>query len=162
MKIPPQSRYQGLGDYRNKGRLLVGTAATSGLVLHRLFLSVGTAVVLESQPATVVLHQLSPWYLVSLGLVAGVGGSIMAYDVTMGTLLQLLSPDAVRGRVMGLYGLTFGLTPLGGFLAGAIAAAISAPFAIGMGGVIIVGYILRLLGPIGRIQATQEEARQTE
>ena len=133
----------GLGDYRNKGRLLVGTAATAGLFL--------------------VLFAVSPWYLVSLGMVAVVGASIMAYDVTMGTLLQLLSPDAVRGRVMGLYGLTFGFTPLGGFLAGAIATAINAPFAISMGGVVIMAYVLRLLRPIGRIEATQEEvASQTE
>ncbi len=122
----------GLGDYRNKGGLLVGTAATTGLFL--------------------VFFAMSPWYVVSLGLVAVVGASIMAYDVTMATLLQLLSPDEVRGRVMGLYGLTFGFTPLGGFLAGAIATAISAPFAIGMGGVVIMAYVLGISRPVGRIR----------
>ncbi|MFC1935544.1 MFS transporter [Chloroflexota bacterium] len=126
----------GLGDFRNKGGLLVSSAATAGLFL--------------------VLFALSPWYFVSLGLVTVVGASLMAYDVTMGTLLQLLSPDAMRGRVLGLYGLTYGFTPVGGFLAGIIATAISAPFAIGAGGVIIVAYVLRMLGPVGRIRGTEK------
>lgn len=126
----------GMGDFKNKDGLLVTNAAAAGVFL--------------------LLFAISPWYLVSLGLVAVVGASLMAYDVTMGTLLQLLSSDAVRGRVLGLYGLTFGFTSVGGFLAGVIATAASAPFAIGVGGVIIVVYVLRVLGPVRRIRKTEE------
>ena len=111
----------GLGDFKNKGLLLVVTAAGAGVFI--------------------LLFAASPWYPASLIFVAGVGGSLMAYDATMGTSLQLLSTDAVRGRIMGLYGLTFGFTPVGGFLAGAIGTLISVPFAVGLGGAIILAYV---------------------
>jgi MFS family permease len=111
----------GLGDFKNKGLLLLVTAAGAGVFI--------------------LLFAASPWYLASMVLVAGVGASLMAYDATMGTLLQLLSTDAVRGRMMGLYGLTFGFTPVGGFLAGAIGTLISVPFAVGLGGAIILAYV---------------------
>lgn len=68
-----------------------------------------------------------------------------AYDPTMSTSLQLRSADFMRGRILGLYNLTFGFTPLGGFVAGAVATALNPSFAVGMGGVIImasVGFIL--------------------
>jgi len=111
----------GLGDFKNKGLLLLVTAAGAGVFI--------------------LLFAASPWYLASMVLVAGVGASLMAYDATMGTLLQLLSTDAVRGRMMGLYGLTFGFTPVGGFLAGAIGTLIGVPFAVGLGGAIILAYV---------------------
>ena len=85
-----------------------------------------------------LLFGLSPWYATSLILAALVGGALVAYDTTMGAMLQLISVDDMRGRVLGLYGLTFGFTPVGGFLSGIIATIISAPFAIGMGGVVIL------------------------
>lgn len=110
-----------LGDFKSKGPLLTGTAMAAGIAL--------------------VLFAFSPWFVVSLVLVALVGGSLMAYDVTMGTTLQLLSDDEMRGRVMGLYGLTFGFTPLGGFLAGTVAAALSVSIALGAGAIIMIVYV---------------------
>ena len=126
-----------LGDFRHKGALLAATAGATGLSL--------------------VFFALSPWFLVSLVAVTIVGGSLIAYDVIMGTMLQLLSsPDAVRGRVLGLYGLTFGFTPVGGLLAGAIATAVSAPFALAIFGALIVANILRISRPVIRMRPTQE------
>ena len=91
-----------LGDFRRKGILLTITALAAGISL--------------------ILFALSPWFILSLFLVALAGGTLMAYDVTMATMLQLLSDDSMRGRVLGIYGLTFGFTPVGGLLAGSIAA----------------------------------------
>ena len=84
-----------------------------------------------------------------------VGAMSMAYDTTMGALLQLLVPDAVRGRVMGLYVLTFGFTPLGGFVAGAIASLVGVPIAIGLGGVVVMGYVLGRVRPMSRIREAE-------
>ncbi|MEK7777522.1 MAG: MFS transporter, partial [Chloroflexota bacterium] len=112
----------GLGDFKRKGALLAACAGASGVAI--------------------LLFAISPWYPVSLGLVAVVGGTLMAYDATMGTSLQLLTSDAVRGRVLGLYGLTFGFTPLGGLLTGTIATLASAPVGIGLGGIAIVAFVL--------------------
>ena len=121
-----------LGDFKAKGAMLALTSGGAGLCL--------------------LLFALSPWFAVSLILLALVGGTIMAYDATMATLLQLLTTDAMRSRILGLYGLTFGFTPLGGFIAGVVATVLSAPFAIGMGGAIITSYVVGSLRPKGRLQ----------
>ena len=84
----------------------------------------------------------------------------MAYDATMGALLQLLVPDAMRGRVMGLYVFTFGFTPLGGFFAGAVASVLGAPIAIGLGGGIVVAYVLGHLKPTSRIRDAETPAKE--
>jgi MFS family permease len=121
----------GLGDFKHKGALLTGTAFCAGICL--------------------VFFAFSPWFAVSLVMVALVGGSLMAYDVTMGTMLQLLSLDDMRGRVMGVYGLTFGFTPVGGFFAGSVAAILSAPIAVAFGGIIITMYVASMFRSITRI-----------
>ena len=51
------------------------------------------------------------------------------YFVASMTQLQLAVPDALRGRVMGIYTICFSLVPLGGLLGGVVAAATSPPFA---------------------------------
>ena len=121
----------GLGDFKSKGALLTGTAFCAGVSL--------------------VLFAFSPWFAVSLVMVALAGGSLMAYDVTMGTMLQLISHSEMRGRVMGVYGLTFGFTPVGGFLAGSVATILSAPIAVAAGGIIITVYIASMFRFIARI-----------
>ena len=110
-----------LGDFRRKGLLLTSTALGAGISL--------------------ILFGFSTWFGLSLVLVAAVGACLMSYDVTMGTTLQLLSKEEMRGRVMGVYGLTFGFTPVGGFLAGSVAAVLSASIAVALGGVIILAYV---------------------
>jgi len=110
-----------LGNYRSKGRLLVLTAGLFGLFL--------------------VLFAYSPWFGLSLALLAVAGALSMAYGTSVDTLLQTLAPDAMRGRVMGLQALTVGMSPLGGLWAGAIASVsiLGAPFAVGLGGAIAAG-----------------------
>ena len=121
-----------LGDFRAKGLLLGTMAAGVGL--------------------TLVLFALSPWFALSLVLTGLVGLTLMSYDTTMATLIQLLCSDAMRGRVMGLYALTYGFTPLGGFVVGAVASAVSAPFAVGISGGAILAYALPMLRRLTRVQ----------
>lgn len=121
-----------LGDYRNKGALLVSSTVLSGLFL--------------------VLFAFSPWYMLSLALIAIVGGMLMVYDVTLQTLLLLLSSDAMRGRVQGLFAFTVGSNSLGGFILGGVASVASAPFALAMGGGIIVTAVLYGLPALGRLR----------
>ena len=121
-----------LGDFRHKGALLVATALGAGV--------------------TLILFAFSTWFAASLVLVALVGGCLMAYDVTMGTMLQLISLDEMRGRVLGIYGLTFGFTPVGGFFVGALATALTASIAVGMGGALIVVYVAAIARSTLRIR----------
>ncbi len=69
----------------------------------------------------IVLIGLSPWYPVSLVLVAAGGLASIVVSVTASTRLQLLAPDELRGRVMGIYTLLMGgTTPIGAFLLGEV------------------------------------------
>ncbi len=151
-----------LGDYKHKGALLVATAGAAGLSLVFFAVSpwflVSLVATAGAAGLSLVFFAVSPWFLVSLVAVTMVGGSLMAYDVSIGTVFQLLAPDAVRGRVLGLYGLTFGFTPVGGFLAGAIAFAVSAPFALSIFGVLIVANILRISRPVIRVRPTRDSS----
>lgn len=80
---------------------------------------------------------LSPWYLLSLGLVFLMGLSNQLYLTSINTILQLRLPDGLRGRVMGVYGLTWDLMPLGGAISGTIAEYAGAPVAIAIGGFLV-------------------------
>ena len=84
---------------------------------------------------------------ISLIVAAFVGGSLVSYDTSMGTLIQIISDDAVRGRMMGLYGLTFGFTPVGGFLSGTLASYTHPQFALGLGGLFIILFTVVILLP---------------
>ncbi len=113
-----------LGDFHYKGRLLLGAMFAFG--------------------ASLALFSASPWFGLSLAFIFVVGMSSAAYDTTMSTLLQSIVPDEMRGRVMGLYVLTWSMTPLGSFQAGAVASLLGVPFAVGLGGAVIAAYALGL------------------
>lgn len=121
-----------LGDFRRIGLLMTVMALGAGLGL--------------------VLFAASPIFALSLVAVALVGAMLMAYDASMSASLHLSVSDEMRGRVMGLYAFTFGFTPLGGFIAGILATAISAPFAVGLGGVAILAWNLAVQGKVRHIR----------
>jgi MFS family permease len=76
----------------------------------------------------------------------GVGGII--FTAGCNATLQLTAPDALRGRVMGLYSWVFvGVAPVGAFLMGWIAehAGVAASLAVG-GGASVVGVAAIMLG----------------
>ena len=65
---------------------------------------------------------LSQWYLVTLVFLLLLGFANTTFAATANTSLQLVAPDALRGRVMALYMLLFaGSTPIGGYLTGLMA-----------------------------------------
>lgn len=69
----------------------------------------------------------------SMGLLF-VGAFFSSVYLNLGmTTLQLLVPDALRGRVMGVWGLTWFLTSAGGFAAASVAELLGAPFAVALG-----------------------------
>jgi MFS family permease len=70
------------------------------------------------------------WYL-SLALLALVGVGLAGRMTLSTTLLQYYVEDAYRGRVMSVYLMEFGLTSVGVFAAGLIAASFGVQWAIG-------------------------------
>jgi MFS family permease len=79
---------------------------------------------------TLFLFAISPWFLLALPLVLVSDVFASVFSTVNGTAIQLLVPDAVRGRVMALMMMTFGLTPLGTLPVSAVAQAWGAPAAV--------------------------------
>src|SRR3972149_2898458 len=100
-----------LTDYDRKGYLLVGGASAYGAFL--------------------VLFALSTSYPLSLFASFFMGAFGSVYMITVQTALQLRVPDELRGRVMGVFGMTYNMGPLGGLQAGAGGGALRAPAARG-------------------------------
>jgi MFS family permease len=56
------------------------------------------------------------------------------------TLIQVMSPDALRGRVLAVYSMMFmGMAPMGALLGGALADHLGAPVTVAMGAVAAIG-----------------------
>jgi MFS family permease len=105
----------------------------------------------------IILFALSRAFPLSLALLFLMGAFNSAYMTTVNTLLQSLVPDELRGRVMGIYGLTWSIMPVGGFLAGAFAAAfaepaVGAPLAIGLGGALVAAMALMVAATSPRLR----------
>jgi hypothetical protein len=89
--------------------------------------------------ATLTVFSQSRSFLLSLVLLVLIGAFQMTYMTTNQTVVQLTTPDELRGRVMGIYMLNQGLLPFGSLLAGILADAWSAPLAVAlMGGSVCV------------------------
>jgi MFS family permease len=62
-------------------------------------------------------------------------------------LLQTITPDNLRGRVMSAYAFVFvGMAPVGSLLSGSVASALSAPAAIGIGGGVLLCFASWVFG----------------
>ena len=85
----------------------------------------------------VIFFALSKSYPFSLALAFFLGLSSQFYMTTINTILQVNLPDQLRGRVMGIFGLTWDLMPVGGMIAGAIAEFAGAPVAVAFGGLMV-------------------------
>ena len=75
------------------------------------------------------------------------------YLTSINTILQLNLPNELRGRVLGLFGLTWDLMPLGGAISGTVAEFAGAPTAVAMGGFLVA--VLGLYG-LARLPAVRE------
>jgi len=108
-----------------RGRALLTGAACVGMALMLFSRTHGLAVAL---PMLVLVGFCNTFYLMQVS-----------------TYLQQNVPDHLRGRVMSLYSLCWNLLPLGGLLAGALAAAVDARFAVLFGGFMVTANALVLM-----------------
>ncbi|HEX5414520.1 MAG TPA: MFS transporter [Chloroflexota bacterium] len=87
--------------------------------------------------ASVIGFSLSRSFILSLVLLAVLGCTMIGYMTTANTAIQLTTPDDLRGRVMSIWVLvSFGFSPIGSLIAGAVAQYWGAPLALGLGGAI--------------------------
>jgi MFS family permease len=122
----------GLGDLRAKGYFFLMFSMIYGFLL--------------------ILFSFSTWFFFSLFILFLVGIVEMIAKTINQTLVQLLSPDEFRGRILGVYMLDRGMKPLGGFLMGTGASLLGPPLTMALGGGVCVLTFLGLLFRSSRIR----------
>lgn len=108
-----------MGEFSKKGLLLLVSGCTLGLSL--------------------LLFSRSEWFPLSLFLATFIGASQQTYMSMTNTLLHMNITDEMRGRVMSIYMLDHGLTPIGTLAAGAAASVWDAPLAVSLMGTAMLG-----------------------
>jgi hypothetical protein len=106
------------GDAHDKARVIFWAALGAGLALTGFALS-----------RSLVL---------SFFLAGTVMAFLNAYDLTLGALLQLVSPANMRGRAVSLHSLAISFTSLGGFVMGVTGAVVGVPLVLAIAGAGIV------------------------
>ena len=92
-------------NVKHRGLLIIGGAVLFGLTLA----------------AFAVTAQYIGLFSLALALMFFMGIFNSAYSISIQSSLQMMVPDNIRGRVMGFYGMTWSIMPLGGTQAGALA-----------------------------------------
>ena len=114
------------GQYQNRPWLIAGAPALFGVSI--LLFAITSA----------VLHS----FTLAMALVL-IGGAVYSVNqVAAVTVLNLLVPDEFRGRVMGLRSLTWSIAPLGSLTAGVLASLVNTAFAVGVGSVVVILFVL--------------------
>ena len=110
----------------NRGPLIVGGSAVFGISIATFAL---TSLYVGSLPLALAMT-----------LVMGIANSL--YMISIRSSLQLLTPDSMRGRLMGFFGMTWSIMPLGAFQAGALAEFVGVPVAVAIGGALVTMFAL--------------------
>jgi len=117
-----------LGDFKRKGWLLIGSALTFTVML--------------------ILFAMSRAFPLSLVLAVIIGGANGLFQAVSIALLLSITPDQLRGRVMGLFIITWQLPAIGSLMLGAATGWVGLPVAVIAGVLIctvfILGAVLRL------------------
>jgi MFS family permease len=80
---------------------------------------------------TLGLVGLSHWYILSMALAVICGFTMITFTATANTTLQTVTPDHLRGRIMGVYMLVFnGSTPFGNLFTGWLTGLVGITFAL--------------------------------
>ncbi len=86
--------------------------------------------------ASLAVFALSHVFWVSVILLLPVGYCMMLQMACSNTLIQVMVPDALRGRVMAVYSMMFmGMAPMGALLGGALADRLGAQVTVAIGGI---------------------------
>jgi MFS family permease len=90
-----------------------------------------------------LLLGLQHYYAISMVMLALMGWSMIVFNASANTTIQLYTPDHLRGRVMSLYSLVLGgVTPFGSLFAGGIANRFGAGITFVISGLIVGFFII--------------------
>jgi MFS family permease len=96
----------------------------------------------------------------SLMFIIGIFNSM--YRISIMSSLQMLVPDQMRGRVMGFYGMTYSLMPIGGMQASLVAIVVGTPIAIAIGGLAVSSFAVGLVVANPKIRGLGQLLRESE
>lgn len=114
-----------LGDFRYKGRLLI---------LSSVIFSV-----------SLIFFSLSKLYLFSVIILILMGWASVTAISLINTLIQLLSPDEFRGRLMSAFMFTFaGIMPIGNLIAGSLTHLWGASLTVLISGIICTAFFITI------------------
>jgi MFS family permease len=148
------------GDVKTNGALmsargvgaLIGAimlAALSHRPVHGKLWTIGGLLL----PVSLLLFSQSTWLPVSLIILALTGWTFITQANTSNAMIQNRVPDALRGRVMGIYSLVFfGSMPIGSFLAGQSATIFGLPPTVVAGALVCLATALLIYTRIPRIR----------
>ena len=125
-----------LKPYHPKGKIILGGAIAYGVAL--------------------ILFSLAAWqrhYWLSMSMLLVVGISNSLYLTGGISVLQHLVPDRLRGRVMGMYGMTWSLAPLGMAQAGFVAQYTTASVAVAAGAVVVIAVAVLIMVYAGELRS---------
>jgi MFS family permease len=111
-----------MDNYPHKGRVMLVAAVVSGVFL--------------------IAFALSPFFAVALPMLIVVGLCQMIFMTVNNTVITSVIPDHVRGRVMSVLMMSFGLMPFGAVPAGIAAGIIGTPAVVAIGGMLLIASVL--------------------
>jgi MFS family permease len=104
---------------------------------------------------SLILFSLSRLFWLSFFFLIPVGFCFMVTLASTNTLMQIMVPDYLRGRVMSLHVMMFmGMAPFGSLIAGAVAQKLGAPITVAMGAVCCFGCALIFMRRLPKLQLT--------
>jgi len=125
----------GMGNMRNKGKFALLVLICLGAAISGFALS-------TSLP-------------LSFAMLAFVGASMMAVFATVTSLVQLITTNEMRGRVMSVYNCAFrGGMPMGNLLTGWLVPMFTAPIVLGVNGLVLIlvaAYFLVVQREVGKL-----------
>ena len=105
-----------------------------------------------------VLFALSRTFWLSALALVPVGLFLMVQMASSNTLIQVMVPDELRGRVMAVYSMMFmGMAPFGSLLAGALAGNVGAPATVAAGGLLSLAASLVFRAWLPRLRSEARE-----
>ncbi len=127
----------------------VGSLATSAWLATRgdigyrgILIIVGSLMSGLSVAAFALTSWLIGSFALAMALMFVIGVFSSMANTSLQTTMQMAVPDGLRGRVMGFYGMTYNIRPLGGMQAGALAGFITTPWAIAVGGLAMAAFAI--------------------
>ncbi|MGI8703268.1 MAG: MFS transporter [Candidatus Limnocylindrales bacterium] len=129
----------------------IGIGALSGAVVVALRGAAGgdgrvLVIGLTSMAIATAAFALSGLVWLSCLALAALGAAQVAYYTSTNTLVQILAPARLRGRILSIYTLTaLGFLPLGSLVAGAVAARVGAPATLAGGAAVTVGALILIV-----------------